>query len=108
MHPLPESFVSLLREVLLREDCPPELRAGIAEYLASGDDSGLGLHGMQKRGFAIDTYASLGRWGTFTGLLYNWSPGTSPASHRVTSIDEAQVIKLRRELPPLPTTPNAP
>ena len=106
MNPLPESFVSLLLETGARDDCPEALRAGIAEYLASGDDSGLGLHGMQARGFAVTTHASFGPWGEFIGRLYNWAPGTSPASHRVTSINEDQVLNLRSILPPLP--PNAP
>lgn len=102
MIPLPESFVSLLREVGAREDCPEALRAGIAEYLASGDDSGLGFNGMRARGFDVSGYGALGAWGEFSGLLYNWTPGTSPASYRVVSIDEGQVLTLRSHLPPLP------
>lgn len=103
MTPLPESFVSLLREVGAREDCPEPLRCGIAEYLATCDDSGMSLHGMSERGFDVTNFASLGAWGEFSGLLYNWTPGTSPASFRVASIDEDQVLTLRSLLPPLPT-----
>lgn len=103
MNPLPESFVSLLREVGAREDCPEALRCGIAEYLASGDDSGLGISGMEIRGFGVSSYGALGPWGKFTSRLYNWTPGTSPESYRVVSIEEDQILKLRSLLPSLPT-----
>lgn len=103
MNPLPESFVSLLREVGAREDCPEPIRCGIAEYLATCDDSGLGIGGMLERGFEVSNYGALGPWGRFASRLYNWTPGTSIESFRVVSIDEYQVFVLRSSLPPLPS-----
>lgn len=107
MNPLPESFVSLLLEVGAREDCPEPLRTGIAEYLATFDDSGLGINGMWARGFDISGYGALGPWGRFASRLYNWTPGTSIESLKVVSINEDQVLDLRSLLPPLPSSPCA-
>lgn len=103
MNPLPESFVTLLLDTAARDDCPEPLRAGIAEYLATGDDSALGRTGMLQRGFDVHSYAVFGPlWGAFISHLYNRAPGTSVASCRIVSITEEQVSRLSLLLPPPP------
>lgn len=100
---IPDTLLKLLREVIVREDCPAHYRHCIADYLTTGNDFALSRRYMsQVFGPEAAEELATGPWYFFSNEVYMAAPGTSRPFYKDLGFTEGQATHARKLLPPLP------